>query len=88
MKADLGDGLIYREAFTTSAAEQVLDHLVNACGLKLAPEADRGSGANHRAERRSALPEALEPGKIVFVYRRGAVKSDQAVPAARLHMAA
>jgi len=26
--------LIYREAFTTSAAEQVIDHLVNACGLR------------------------------------------------------
>ena len=35
LAADLGDGLIYREAFTTSAAEQVLDHLVNACGLHL-----------------------------------------------------
>jgi hypothetical protein len=60
LAADLGDGLIYREAFTTSAAEQVLDHLVNACGLKLAPEAEPGS----------ALPEAIEPGRIVFVYRR------------------
>jgi hypothetical protein len=30
----LGDGLIYREAFTTSAADQVIDHLVNACGLR------------------------------------------------------
>ena len=34
LAADLGDGLIYREAFTTSAADQVLDHLVNACGLR------------------------------------------------------
>jgi hypothetical protein len=34
LAADLGDGLIYREAFTTSAAEQVIDHLVNACGLR------------------------------------------------------
>ena len=34
LAADLGDGLIYREAFTTSAAEQVLDHLVNASGLR------------------------------------------------------
>jgi len=39
LAADLGDGLIYREAFTTSAADQVLDHLVNACGLR----PDRGS---------------------------------------------
>jgi len=34
LAADLGDGLIYREAFTTSAADQVIDHLVNACGLR------------------------------------------------------
>jgi len=29
MSADLGEGLIYREAFTTAAADQVIDHLVN-----------------------------------------------------------
>jgi hypothetical protein len=34
LAADLHDGLIYREAFTTSAAEQVIDHLVTACGLR------------------------------------------------------
>ena len=34
LAADLGDGLIYREAFTTTAADQVIDHLVNACGLR------------------------------------------------------
>ena len=69
LAADLGDELIYRESFTTSAAEQVLDHLVNACGLRLAPEAEGGSAA-HQAEGSSALPDALEPGKIVFVYRQ------------------
>ena len=31
--ADLGDKLIYREAYTASVAEEVVDHLVNACGL-------------------------------------------------------
>jgi hypothetical protein len=35
LAADLGDGLIYREAYTTTAAEQVIDHLVNQCGLRL-----------------------------------------------------
>ena len=35
LTADLGDGLIYREAFTTTAANEVVDHLVNACGLHL-----------------------------------------------------
>jgi hypothetical protein len=78
LAADLGDGLIYREAFTTSAAEQVIDHLVNACGLKLAPEAERGlpSTTECRAEQRSATAErcsalqnTIAPGKIVFVYR-------------------
>jgi hypothetical protein len=44
--ADLGDGLAYREAFTTTAAQTVVDHLVNDRGLELVPE----------AERRSALP--------------------------------
>ena len=34
LAADLGDGLIYREAFTTSAADAVIDHLVNHCGLR------------------------------------------------------
>ena len=34
LAADLGDGLIYREAFTTSAADQVIEYLVNACGLR------------------------------------------------------
>ena len=33
--ADSGDGLAYREAYTTSAADQVVDRLVNACGLRL-----------------------------------------------------
>jgi hypothetical protein len=56
--ADLGDGLIYREAFTSVSAEAIRDHFVNDCGLE--PD---------EAERRSALPA---PGKIVFVYRKTA----------------
>ena len=31
--AELGDGLIYREAFTADAARAIQDHLVHACGL-------------------------------------------------------
>jgi hypothetical protein len=59
--ADLGDGLIYREAFTPDAAQAIRDHFINDCGLE--PD---------EAERRSALPGAApEPGKIVFVHRRG-----------------
>ena len=58
--ADLGDGLIYREAFTSVSAEAIRDHFVNDCGLE--PDV---------AERRSA-EHAPEPGKIVFVYRKTA----------------
>jgi hypothetical protein len=35
LAADLGDGLAYREAFTTTAAQAVVEHLVNDCGLEL-----------------------------------------------------
>jgi hypothetical protein len=34
-EADLGDGLAYREAFTTNAAQAVVAHLVNDRGLEL-----------------------------------------------------
>src|SRR5208337_1737242 len=62
LAADLGDGLIYREAFTTSAASQVVDHLVNDRGLQLDQEAGRSSAlhdAATEAERRSALQGAV-----------------------------
>jgi hypothetical protein len=44
LAADLGDGLIYREAFTTDAADQVIDHLVNHRGLHLDRDAVSDSG--------------------------------------------
>lgn len=34
-EADLGDGLAYREAYTTTAAEDVVEHLVTHRGLAL-----------------------------------------------------
>ena len=34
-EADLGDRLAYREAYTTTAAETVIDHLVNNRGLAI-----------------------------------------------------
>ena len=50
---DLGDELIYREAFTTSAADAVIDHLVNQCGLHLdrdaVPEPGKIVFVYHRA---------------------------------------
>jgi len=61
LAADLGDGLAYREAFTTNAAQAVVAHLVNDRGLELVPEAERCSAL------RGAVPE---PGKIVFIYHR------------------
>jgi hypothetical protein len=62
LTADLGDGLIYREAFTTSAADQVIDHLVNQRGLHpVLPDV----GPAHSG---APVPPS-EPGKIVFVYR-------------------
>ena len=42
-EADLGDGLAYREAYTTNAAQAVVDHLVNNRGLQLQQEAERSS---------------------------------------------
>ena len=34
-EADLGDGLAYREAYTTTAAEEVVEHLVTHRGLAI-----------------------------------------------------
>ena len=48
LASDLGDGLIYREAFTTSAAGQVLDHLVHACGLRPDRDAVPDPAAAHQ----------------------------------------
>jgi hypothetical protein len=48
-EADPGDGVTYREAFTTDAAQAEVTHLVNERGL----EPDRGAATE--AERRSAL---------------------------------
>ena len=75
--ADLGDGLIYREVFTSTAAQAIPDHFVNDRGLE-PDEAERGG-----AERRSAL-HAPEPGKIVFIYKRGGVKSPPQATASAL----
>ena len=49
------DGLFYREAYTTFAAEEVVERLTR--GFDLAPEiTTRGA--------------ATRPGKVVFVYRK------------------
>ena len=64
--ADLGDGLIYREAFTSNAAQAICEHFTNECGL--GPD---------EAERGSALQAT---GKIVFIYRK--IASAQGPPPA------
>ena len=38
-EADLGDGLAYREAYTTTAAEAVVEHLVTHRGLAIERDA-------------------------------------------------
>jgi hypothetical protein len=83
LAADLGDGLAYREAFTTNAAQAVVAHLVNDRGLEPVPEAERRSalpyaegslalqGATIEAGPSSTPPDAVsEPGRLVFVYRK------------------
>lgn len=51
LAADLGDGLAYREAYTSTAAQAVVYHLVNNRGLQLDQESERRS-ALHPAEAR------------------------------------
>ena len=70
LAADLGDGLAYREAFTTNAAQAVVAHLVNDRGLEPVPEAEHRSAIPY-TEGSSAPPDAVsEPGRLVFVYRK------------------
>ena len=64
-EADLGDGLAYREAYTTTAAQAVVAHLVNTRGLQRDPE-----GSGQSAVGTQAPQVAPEPGRIVFVHRK------------------
>jgi len=67
LAADLGDGLIYREAYTTSAAEQVIEHLVNARGLALDRDAVPESGKIVFVYRKTAdVPAALSTNQATF----------------------
>ena len=63
-EADLGDGLTYREAYTTTAAQAVVAHFINDRGLQ--PDQE----ASQEAERGSALQGAPEAGRLVFIYRK------------------
>jgi len=72
--ADLGDGLAYREAFTTDIAQDVVAHMVNDLGLQLdldaVREAERCSALQNRAEAEGHLALQNPAGRIVFVYRK------------------
>jgi hypothetical protein len=57
--------LTCREAYTTSAAQAVVAHLVNARGLQRDPE-----GSGQSAVGTQAPHAAPEPGRLVFVYRQ------------------
>ena len=71
LAADLGDGLAYREAFTTNAAQAVVEHLVNDRGLELVPEAEPNSALPATEDRKLKTDNCLsEPGRLVFVYRK------------------
>lgn len=60
-QTNVGDGLAYREAYTTTAAQAVVAHFVNDRGLEPVPE----------GEPESALQAAVsEAGRLVFVYRK------------------
>ena len=55
-----GEKLIYREAYTTFAAEEVVDRLTRGFDLPLAPKTSSDRAPTRR------------PGKIVFLYRPAA----------------
>ena len=84
--ADLHDGLLYREAFTTTAADEVVDHLTKNCGLQRAFSAQLSAISfqpsakdSNQAPGTEAQPEAApEPGKLVLVYRPAGAKRDPA----------
>jgi hypothetical protein len=54
LAAEVGDGLSYREAYTTNAAVEVIEHLVNKDGLRLDREAVPEPGKIVFIYRRSA----------------------------------
>ena len=88
-QTDAGDGMAYREAYTTTAAKSVVAHLVNDRGLEHVPEAadepERGSALQQLPAELSSAPQdaVSEPGRLVFVCRKAppapaAPYSDQA----------
>jgi hypothetical protein len=94
LAADLGDGLAYREAFTTTAAQAVVDHLVNDGGLAFdgdsVPEPgkivfvyhqarDTGYGAGEKVSGIRRQVSGAEPG--MGIRDSGKVGAAQTAPA-------
>jgi len=73
LAADLGDGLAYREAFTTAAAGQVIDHLMNHYGLRLdhdaVPEPGKIVFVYRRAQSKSAEGAGQKPHAVIGGWR-------------------
>ena len=72
LAADLGDGLAYREAFTTYAAEAVLDHLLNHRGLKPDRDSAPEPGKIVFVYRKTSPLSALSPGEPATLAPRAA----------------
>jgi hypothetical protein len=72
LAADLGDGLAYREAFTTDAAEAVVDHLVNARGLEVDRDTAPEPGKIVFVYRKTAAIPAAPPSEHAAFSRRAA----------------
>ena len=73
--ADLGDGMVYREAFTPETAQAICDHFVNDCGLER-DEADTGKivflykRGKARPEPPPPAPAPPEPPQPYLFFRR------------------
>jgi hypothetical protein len=72
--ADLDDGLTYREAFTTTAAQAVVDQLVNDRGLALERDAVPDPGR---------IVFVYRPGKEVISHQLSAFSFQPSAKAAR-----
>jgi hypothetical protein len=72
LAANLGDGLAYREAFTTYAAEAVVDHLVNHRGLELGRDASSEPGKIVFVYRKTSALSASSPGEPATLAPRAA----------------
>jgi len=69
--AERDDGLIYREAFTSSSAAAVRDYLVNDCGLRLDLEDAPEPGRIVFAYRKTAPAHAAHVGPAPPANRSG-----------------